>query len=62
MNIFDKMTLLKLLREYNKLLSSRDVKVPGFVHCRQKQMDQVQTVQTEVEDEIRNWINSGGGF
>ena len=56
------MTLLKLLREYNKLLSSRDVKVPGFVHCRQKQMDQVQTVQTDVEEEIRNWINSGGGF
>lgn len=56
MNILDKMQLLKLLREYK----IEAMALPP-AECREIS-ESVEKVTGSVENKIRNWLNSGGGF
>lgn len=57
MNIFDKMQLLKLLREY------RQEAQENIVQDRLEEVSRsIDTITESVENRIRGWLNSGGGF
>lgn len=58
MNIMYKMQLLKLLRDYKSFIME-NIKTTTDVVDKQVPVAQVQHL---VEEDIRNWLNSGGGF